>query len=74
MEKVGKVLKNSDIPGKIRNITKSETRSEKYECRGKTWCSEMTSCEEATFYLNNCPNVKIDGDGDGIPCERQLCN
>ncbi|MCX8759367.1 excalibur calcium-binding domain-containing protein, partial [Vibrio parahaemolyticus] len=25
------------------------------------------------FYLSNCPNVKIDGDNDGIPCESQFC-
>lgn len=45
----------------------------KFECTGKIYCSEMTSCEEATFYLNNCPNTRIDGNGDGIPCERQWC-
>lgn len=41
-----------------------------YKCEGKEYCSQM-SCEEAQFYLENCPNVKIDGDDDGIPCERQ---
>ncbi|GAO37259.1 cold-shock protein [Sulfuricella sp. T08] len=45
----------------------------KFECQGKRYCSEMTSCEEATFYLKNCPGVEIDGDGDGIPCESQWC-
>ncbi len=45
-----------------------------YSCQGKTRCTEMNSCEEATFYLNHCPDVKIDGDNDGIPCERQWCN
>lgn len=45
-----------------------------FKCEGKTRCSQMTSCEEATFYLKNCPGVKIDGDNDGIPCERELCN
>jgi len=44
-----------------------------FQCMGKTHCSEMTSCEEATFYLNNCPNTEIDGDGDGVPCESQWC-
>ncbi|WP_338590152.1 excalibur calcium-binding domain-containing protein [Shewanella khirikhana] len=44
-----------------------------FRCEGKTHCREMRSCEEATFYINNCPNTKMDGDGDGIPCERQLC-
>ncbi|MBU3021292.1 cold shock domain-containing protein [Aestuariibacter sp. A3R04] len=45
-----------------------------FRCEGKTHCSQMTSCDEARFYLANCPSVKIDGDNDGEPCERQLCN
>ncbi|MGO4326208.1 excalibur calcium-binding domain-containing protein [Cupriavidus sp. 2TAF22] len=40
-----------------------------FQCQGKQHCSQMTSCEEARFYLRNCPSVKIDGDHDGIPCE-----
>ncbi len=44
-----------------------------FRCEGKTTCTQMTSCEEAKFYLKNCPGVTIDGDGDGIPCERQWC-
>lgn len=40
---------------------------------GKTHCSHMQSCAEATFYLRNCPTTQMDGDGDGIPCERQHC-
>ena len=45
-----------------------------YKCNGKTYCSEMTSCEEATFYQHHCPGTKMDGDGDGVPCESQWCN
>ncbi|KWR76547.1 hypothetical protein RM96_32720 [Cupriavidus sp. IDO] len=45
-----------------------------FRCEGKTMCHQMRSCEEATFYLQNCPGTKMDGDGDGIPCERSLCN
>jgi hypothetical protein len=33
----------------------------------------MRSCTEATFFLRNCPNTKMDGDNDGIPCKRQWC-
>ena len=44
-----------------------------YECDGRIYCSQMTSCEEATFFLQNCPGTKMDGDNDGIPCERQWC-
>jgi cold shock CspA family protein len=45
-----------------------------FSCEGKTHCSEMISCDEAKYYLAHCPNVKIDGNNDGEPCERQLCN
>lgn len=45
----------------------------KYNCDGRTHCSHMTSCEEAKFFINNCPNTKMDGNNDGIPCEKQWC-
>ncbi len=44
-----------------------------YSCQGKTHCSHMSGCEEAIFYLRNCPNQHTDGNGDGCPCERQWC-
>ncbi|MBN1760994.1 MAG: excalibur calcium-binding domain-containing protein [Chitinispirillaceae bacterium] len=44
-----------------------------YECDGRVYCSEMTSCEEARWFLKHCPDVKMDGDGDGVPCEDQWC-
>lgn len=43
----------------------------RFRFQGKIHCSEMTSCAEAKFYLRNCPGVKIDGDNDGVPCERR---
>lgn len=48
--------------------------SSTFKCDGRVYCSQMTSCEEATFFLRNCPSVKMDGDNDGIPCENQWCN
>jgi hypothetical protein len=33
----------------------------------------MRSCEEARFFLENCPGVQMDGNRDGVPCERQWC-
>lgn len=47
-------------------------QTEQFQCRGKVWCSEMTTYEEALFYLRNCPGTKMDGDNDGIPCEQQF--
>ncbi len=46
----------------------------KFKCEGKRNCSQMRSAEEAKFYLDHCPHDGMDGDGDGIPCERQFGN
>ena len=54
-------------------LSSTENAKSSYSCQGKTHCSEMVSCEEATFYQRNCPGTMMDGDGDGIPCERQWC-
>jgi cold shock CspA family protein len=45
----------------------------RYQCDGRQHCSQMTSCEEAKFFIRNCPDTKMDGDRDGVPCEQQLC-
>lgn len=44
-----------------------------FMCDGRQHCSQMTSCREAKDFLKNCPDMKIDGDRDGIPCEDTLC-
>lgn len=44
-----------------------------FRCDGRTHCSQMTSCAEATFFLRNCPGVQMDGNHDGVPCEQQWC-
>ena len=44
-----------------------------FTCDGRLHCSQMRSCEEAAFFMKNCPGTKMDGDHDGIPCERQFC-
>jgi endonuclease YncB( thermonuclease family) len=38
----------------------------------KKRCSGMASCEEARHYLKLCGPEKLDGDRDGVPCEK-LC-
>ena len=40
-----------------------------YQCDGRQHCSQMGSYEEAKYFIENCPNTKMDGDNDGIPCE-----
>lgn len=43
-----------------------------FACGPKTTCGQMSSCEEAKFYLNQCGLSRLDGDKDGTPCE-SLC-
>lgn len=44
-----------------------------FRCDGRQYCSQMTSCREATLFLQNCPGTKMDGNHDGVPCEQQWC-
>src|SRR5262245_22708889 len=39
-----------------------------FSCDGRTSCAQMTSCEEAVYFIRHCPATKMDGDGDGVPC------
>ena len=41
-------------------------------CGPRQYCREMVSCEEARHYLSACGLARLDGDGDGVPCEA-LC-
>ena len=43
-----------------------------FSCSGKRYCREMSSCEEAKFYLTQCGAGSLDGNKDGVPCE-SLC-
>jgi hypothetical protein len=52
---------------------KSERAPDKpFSCGTKRKCGEMSSCAEARFYLEECGLTRLDGDGDGVPCEA-LC-
>ncbi len=42
---------------------------QEFKCDGRQYCSQMRSCAEAKFFIENCPNTKMDGDHDGKPCE-----
>lgn len=44
-------------------------KQDNFKCDGRQYCSQMNSRAEAEFFTANCPNTKMDGDRDGIPCE-----
>lgn len=54
-------------------VQTSEEDARNLSCDGRVYCSQMKSCTEAKYFLAHCPGVKMDGDGDGIPCESQFC-
>lgn len=46
-----------------------------YSCGRRKYCSRnISSCDEAYWYLHNCSwGHQLDSDGDGVPCEN-LCS
>ncbi len=47
--------------------------SRHFACDGRKYCGQMRSCDEAKYFLAHCPAVEMDGDKDGVPCEKQWC-
>jgi hypothetical protein len=65
-------------PGDDLQVERSTPRRDvgddsRFRCDGRTHCSQMSSCAEATWFLEHCPGTEMDGDRDGIPCEKQYC-
>ncbi|MBD2372841.1 MULTISPECIES: thermonuclease family protein [Leptolyngbya] len=58
-------LQNRTSPKPARNETA-------LQCSGKRYCGQMTSCEEAYFYLNQCGVHRLDGDRDGYLARRSV--
>ncbi|KHF76660.1 hypothetical protein PJ15_0385 [Acinetobacter sp. neg1] len=69
-EKTKRALESSHVQS-FQNESSIKANNQ-FQCDGREHCSQMSSYEEALFFLKNCPNTKMDGDGDGIPCERQF--
>lgn len=67
------------LPSLTRDLLNPTTRSPsaaqsaKFRCGSKQSCLQMTSCEEARFYLQQCGQVRLDRNADGVPCEA-LCH
>lgn len=42
----------------------------RFSCDDRQYCSQMHSKEEAQFFLQYCPNAKVDADNDGDACDK----
>ncbi|MDC7698467.1 excalibur calcium-binding domain-containing protein [Vogesella indigofera] len=45
-----------------------------FRCDGRQHCSQMNTLQEAAYFLQHCPDTRMDGDGDGQPCETQFAD
>jgi endonuclease YncB( thermonuclease family) len=54
----------ADAPVKSSSAAGADLR-----CGTRQYCSQMDSCEEARFFLQQCGVTTLDGDHDGTPCE-----
>lgn len=67
------ITKNNDATMFLQSGAKKASKPKSvYKCDGRQHCSQMNSYEEAQYFIRHCPNTKMDGDNDGIPCERQF--
>jgi len=58
----------------IQKVTIAQPNKSKFRCDGRRYCSQMHSCEEATYFIEHCSDTRMDGDNDGVPCEKQWCH
>ena len=47
--------------------------AESFSCGTKRFCKQMQSCAEACFHLQECGLSRLDGNSDGMPCNK-LCH
>ncbi|MGX9117893.1 thermonuclease family protein [Mesorhizobium sp. BHbsci] len=64
---------NSPAVSQPLGIISRRQLAQSYSCQPRRTCSQISSCDEAQWYRNNCSwGGKLDRDGDGTACET-LC-
>lgn len=65
---------NGELKSAEPQITSTSSSTSSFgSCGTKTTCSQMTTCEEARYFLNTCGVIRLDGDSDGVPCQTTVC-
>jgi hypothetical protein len=67
----GQTHKAKPIKTTVQSYLPTQTQTSA-NCRSKRYCKQMANCAEAQYYLHQCGLTRLDGDGDGVPCE-SLC-
>ncbi|QDA35656.1 thermonuclease family protein (plasmid) [Paracoccus liaowanqingii] len=56
---------SDEIPERLQRLVQGS-----YSCSPRRTCSQIGSCQEARWYLDNCSwGSRLDRDSDGVPCE-----
>ena len=71
-EEAARALRSQGSGNSKEDAKPAPKSDDEFSCGSKTTCGQMSSCEEAKFYLNQCGLSRLDGDKDGTPCE-SLC-
>ncbi|WP_164155297.1 thermonuclease family protein [Sandarakinorhabdus rubra] len=58
------------LPGSSLGLMSGSPGGSAFQCGTKRVCRQMTSCDEALYHLQTCGVKTLDGDGDGVPCEK----
>lgn len=58
----------------VESVAPASSPAAGFSCDGRKVCSQMRSCAEAKYFLANCPGTTMDGDNNGVPCEKQWCS
>lgn len=67
-EKTERALQHQQVQP-MQATRSTDAANTQFRCDGRQHCSQMNSRAEAEFFIKNCPDTKMDGDNDGIPCE-----
>lgn len=70
--KTAQTVTSSEVQPVLSQAKMNNEMQQNFKCDGRQHCSQMRSYEEAVFFIRNCPDTKMDGDGDGDPCESQF--
>lgn len=72
-EKKKRELASPAVSERVPTRGSAASAASAFTCDGRTHCSQMTSCAEARFFLATCTGAQMDGDRNGVPCEKQWC-
>lgn len=57
------------VPSRAGSMLDGGEGASRFHCDGRKYCSQMRSRAEAVYFTRHCPDARMDGDHDGIPCE-----